>query len=517
MALVTPARQTGRQMPATPTSDESVTEPKRRRPLSGIRARIVLGYVALLAAALTIAVLVTRQALITRLYNDIDEALVHEIEELRALTANGVNPTTGEPLGSDVEAIFETFFDRNVPGDSEAYYALVDGDPFLLSYNAPQELFRDRELVDTWAAVTEPLRAEADTEAGAIRYVAVPLSGGGGPEGVYVVVHFPADDLAEVRQVARIIALVSAGVLVASALVAWSLAGRVVRPIRELTNAARSVTKDDLSRRIPVTGHDELAELGDRFNEMLDRLELGFKGQRQFLDDVAHELRTPITIARGHLEVLGDDPDERAETIAVVTDELDRMNRYVNDLLLLAKAEQQELLHFEPVDVGELAGDLTQRVSGIADRRWVLDAAPEPGQLAIVADAGRLTQAMLNLASNAVEHTDHGDEIGLGFETVAGNGVSPMVRMWVRDTGPGVDPTIVDHLFQRHVRGAASRTRRTEGMGIGLSIVDVIARAHNGVVDVANVDGGGARFTMTIPIDAERAVEEPAGGEGSEP
>ena len=121
-------------MAATPTPAatpaESVTEPKRRRPLSGIRARIVLGYVALLAAALTIAVLVTRQALITRLYNDIDEELVHEIEELRALVATGVDPATGEPLGSDVEAIFRTFFDRNVPGDSEAYYALVDGRPF---------------------------------------------------------------------------------------------------------------------------------------------------------------------------------------------------------------------------------------------------------------------------------------------------------------------------------------------------------------------------------------------------
>src|SRR5690606_6248307 len=139
-------------------------------------------------------------------------------------------------------------------------------------------------------------------------------------------------------------------------------------------------------------------------------------GQRQFLDDVAHELRTPITIARGHLEVLGDDPAERDETIAIVTDELDRMNRYVNDLLLLAKADQHELqrqlLRFEPVDVGELASGLIQRVSGIAERRWVLDAAPEPGQLAIVADPGRLTQAMLNLATNAADHTDEGDEIG---------------------------------------------------------------------------------------------------------
>jgi two-component system OmpR family sensor kinase len=489
------------------------------RPLSGIRVRIVLGYVALVAAALAIAVVVTRQALITQLHRDIDEGLAHEVEGLRALAADGIDPTTGEPFGADVAAIFDSFFDRNVPADSEAYYALVGGEPFLLSYNAPQELFRDRDLVATWAGVTEPLREDADTAAGAIRYLAVPLTGADGPAGVFVVVHFPADDLAEIGQITRIIALVSGVVLIASALVAWSLAGRVIRPVRELTNAARSVTQHDLSRRIPVTGHDELAELGTRFNEMLDRLERGFEGQRQFLDDVAHELRTPITIARGHLEVLGDDPAERDETIAIVTDELDRMNRYVNDLLLLAKADQHELqrqlLRFEPVDVGELAGGLIQRVSGIAERRWVLDAAPEPGQLAIVADPGRLTQAMLNLATNAADHTDEGDEIGLGFEAIAGNGVAPMVRLWVRDTGPGVDAAIADRLFQRHVRGVASRTRRAEGMGIGLSIVDVIARAHGGSVDVAAVDGGGARFTITVPVDAERAIEEAADREGA--
>jgi signal transduction histidine kinase len=318
--------------------------------------------------------------------------------------------------------------------------------------------------------------------------------------GVFAVAYFPAEDRAEVLQVIRIVAVAGAVVLVATAVLAWTLAGRVLRPVRELTDAARTISDTDLSRRIPVTGDDELAELGHTFNEMVGRLEQGFRSQRQFLDDVAHELRTPITIARGYLEVLGDDPDERAETATVVTDELDRMNRYVDDLLVLAKAEERDFLLLEPVDVGELVTELVQRAAGLGERRWIIDAVPQPGVLAIIADPGRLTQALLNLAQNAVQHTADGDEIGVGADTVLGAG-RRNVRLWVRDTGPGIDAPSIDQLFQRRFRGAASRSQRAEGMGIGLSIVDAIARAHQGTAGARNEPGGGARFTITLPVE----------------
>jgi signal transduction histidine kinase len=227
---------------------------------------------------------------------------------------------------------------------------------------------------------------------------------------------------------------------------------------------------------------------------MVERLERGFVAQRQFLDDVAHELRTPITIARGHLEVLGDDPDERAEAIAVVTDELDRMSRYVSDLLLLAKAEQPDFLVTEPIDLGELTLDVRQRVAAIGPRRWVLDAAPAVGEVQITADRGRLVQAAVNLATNAVQHTQDGGEIGIGSEFVAGS-----VHLWVRDTGPGVEPSIAATLFDRHSRSAASRDRRPEGTGLGLSIVDAIARAHGGRVGVDHTVRTGAKFVITLP------------------
>jgi two-component system, OmpR family, sensor kinase len=128
-------------------------------------------------------------------------------------------------------------------------------------------------------------------------------------------------------------------VLLLGSLLAWRLAGRVADPVTALTRTARAISETDLSRRIPVRGRDEVAQLAATFNEMLERLERAFGSQRRFLDDAGHELRTPLTIVRGHLELLEDDPVERRETVALVMDELDRMGRIVNDLLLLAKRE----------------------------------------------------------------------------------------------------------------------------------------------------------------------------------
>jgi signal transduction histidine kinase len=216
---------------------------------------------------------------------------------------------------------------------------------------------------------------------------------------------------------------------------------------------------------------------------------------------VAHELRTPLTIIRGHLEVLDEDPDERTESIALVTDELDRMSRYVSDLLVLARADEPSSLRLEPVDLGEMTTALIQKAEALGARRWVLDEAPPAGVVAAVVDVDRLNQAMLNLAANAVEHTGEGAEIGLGVR-VDGD----RAQLWVRDTGRGVEPAVAATLFDRHARGASSRVTRPEGMGIGLSIVSAIARAHRGAVDVSSCPGAGATFTLTIPLDPEETT-----------
>jgi two-component system OmpR family sensor kinase len=482
----------------TPLAPEA--NDRRLRPFAwGVRARIVVGYVALLAAALAISVLVTRQMLLTRLDNDIQTLLAQEVEELRAL-AGGNDPETGEPFGNDVEAIFDTFFNRNIPNEHEAYYALVNDALVLRTFNAP-DLAEDTRLVAAWAAADQPVRGTVSTSAGRTTYLAAPLSDvDGSILGTFVVAYFPGSDRAEITQIVRIILLAGATVLIVTGSLAWTLAGRVLRPARELTKTARNITESDLSLRIPVTGSDELAELGTTFNEMLDRLEAGFDGQRQFLDDVAHELRTPITIVSGHVELLGDDPGERAESQAIITDELGRMSRYVDDLLLLAKAEHGAFLRVEPFDLGEFIDSLMQRVGSIGQRRWVVDESPRLGTVVMVADEARVMQAMLNLATNAVQHTSDGDEIGIGAERSTIGDVGS-IRCWVRDTGRGIDPENLDKLFRRQFRGVASRAARSEGMGLGLSIVDAIARAHGGTASARNEPNGGARFVIEIPAE----------------
>lgn len=493
--------------PQGTTGPETTDDPATAFIRWGIRRRIVAVYLTLLAVALLVSLVVTRQALLTRLEGQIDDALAQEVEELRTLSSIGVDPETGEPFGDDVEAILTTFLSRSVPADNEAFYTLIDGRPHLASFGAPQELVADPALVARWAATTEPVFESADTTVGDVRYLAMPLVTDGVPSATFVVVHFPAKDRSEINAVFGLEAAVGLAVFAAAGALAWTAAGRILQPVRALTDMARSITETDLSARIPIRGRDELTELGETFNDMLARLEAGFGGQRQFLDDVAHELRTPITIVQGHLELLDDDPVERAETIELVQDELRRMRRYVDDLLLLAKAERSDFLRPAPVDVGELAVSLHHKVGALAPRDWQLETAPKPGSLAIVADSERLSQAVLNLASNAVDHTTPGTEIGLGFEAVPAPDGPTGVRIWVRDRGSGLESGLADRVFDRSQRGAASRTLRSDGLGIGLSIVSAVVRAHGGTVQARNRPDGGARIDIELPGEPRSPVD----------
>jgi signal transduction histidine kinase len=465
-----------------------------RRLLASVRLRMLVSQVLLLSAALVSTILITRYVQLAQADREIEIEQAQEVEELRAF-ARRTNPETGEPLFPDATALFDSFLSTNVPADEEGHYTIVDGAGYLYSAEAP-DLFDDPQFLTSWD-VERPTRWTTWTDVagvGEVRSLAVPVVVDGALGGVFVVASFPADDYHEVSQLVRVLSIAGMAVVGLTTAIAWSITGRVLRPVRDLTTTARQITETDLSARIPVDGRDELAELGTTFNEMVGRLEQGFADQRRFLDDVAHELRTPITIVRGHLEMMGDDPADRAETIELVTDELDRMGRYVSDLLVLAKAEQPDFTALEPVDLGELALDIQLRVSALADRSWVIDAAPPQGRVAVLADPARLTQAMINLADNAVGHTGDGDEIGIGVSVADGT-----VRLSVRDTGSGVDPAIAETLFDRHARGASSRARRTEGVGIGLTIVDAIARAHGGSVSMHSRRGQGATFVITFP------------------
>jgi two-component system OmpR family sensor kinase len=335
-----------------------------------------------------------------------------------------------------------------------------------------------------------------------VRWLALPIENRDGDTlGVFVVANFLRGERDEIAGVITTGLVVGGAMLVVAGLVGWVVAGRILRPIREVTDAARAITETDLSRRIEAGGDDEIAVLARTFNAMLDRLETAFGTQRSFVDDAGHELRTPITIVRGHLELLTDDPDERRETLALVTDELDRMSRIVDDLLLLAKLERPDFLRAERVETEPFTSELFAKARTLGDRRWTLSAHATG---TVVADPQRLTQAVMNLARNAVEHT--GPDAAVTIGSASRNGE---VRFWVADTGPGIELDEQAAIFERFARGG-DRRRRSDGAGLGLAIVRAVAEAHSGQVTLDSRPGQGARFTITIPTSTTREPTWPA-------
>ncbi len=473
---------------------EPVAPRERVQPWRSIRAKVTAGTVLLVLLALVATVLVTRQMLMTRVHEDIEIELAQEVEELRRL-AGGNDPETGEPFGEDVAAIFARFMSRNVPADDEAFYSFVGGAPHLYSFDAPRGVLDDVALVAEWASIDRPLRRDVDTPDGPASTVAVPLLNSAGTQlGSFVVAIYPAGDVDDVNSVVRTIGLVSLLVLVVASVGAWLVVGRMLRPVGVLTDAARTIDAGDLTRRIPVAGHDEIAALAATFNSMLDRLDAAFASQRSFLDDVAHELRTPITIARGHLEVMDPGTEQSEEAIAVVEDELDRMARYVDDLLTVARAARPDFLHLGVVDVGDLIDDVLARAVALGPRRWVRDEAPAPGVVLVVGDDRRLSQALLGLVTNAVQHTQPDGRIAIGASVI-----SDRVRLTVTDDGPGLAPEDTERVFRRFSRGTSSTDSRPEGTGLGLAIVAAIAAAHGGTIGVSSEPGHGATFHIDLP------------------
>jgi signal transduction histidine kinase len=462
-----------------------------RRFQASFRARVLAGYVGLLAVATFAAIFVAREALAGGLDERIDSELVQESRELRQL-ATGNDPETGEPFDDRVRRIFEVYLSRNIPSRNEVLLTFVDGEPFLRSgRTVAYRLDRDPELVARWGSLERTDRGGVDTPDGRVEYLAVPLVGGGETRGVFVAAIFRDRESGEVEDALRVVAGVGLAMLLVGSVLAWLLADRVLRPVTAVTKTARTISGGDLSRRIPVSGHDEIAVLAATFNDMLARLQTAFETQRRFVDDAGHELRTPLTIVRGHLELLEDDPAERRATLELVLDELDRMSRLVNDMLTLAKWERPDFLSTAPVDVGVLTDDVLAKAEAIGNRRWSLDARATG---TIVADRQRVTQALVQLAQNAVQHTEEGDEIGLG--TFVGGGET---RLWVRDTGPGIPFEEQERVFARFYRSSVGRG--SDGAGLGLSIVQAIARAHGGRLELASVPGSGATFTVVLPLD----------------
>jgi two-component system, OmpR family, sensor kinase len=460
-----------------------------------VRARILAWVIALTALAMAGAAGTAYVLEAQRIDTRIDRSLKQEIDEFAEFQRTGVDPRDGGQFTS-IERLFQVALLRNVPDEHQTLVA------FLPDRTLPRSgpLHDDPEFRTMATASDRPGYGTYYGPEGEIRFATVPVLKQG-ERGTFAVAYFAEREHAQFRETLRTYAAVAVVALALVAVVGWLTAGRLLRPIREVRYTAEQISQTDLERRIEVTGRDDVTELARTFNAMLDRLEDAFATQREFLDGAGHELRTPITILRGHLELLdASDPDDTAETRALLLDELDRMSRLVEDLIVLAKAERPDFLRPGPVDVGRLTDEVFDKARVLGDRRWLVD---RRADVTITADGQRLTQALVQLAENAVKFSQPGDTVAIGSSAARG-----VVRLWVRDTGPGVPAADAVRIFERFQRGPGAD--RVTGSGLGLAIVRAIAEAHGGRAWLVPRAAGapyGSTFVLEVP--ATVAVRHP--------
>lgn len=460
------------------------------------RTRILAWYGALMTGFIGLSVPLFSELVFTNVNIRVRKEIAEEITSFEQYVAQQ-SKSSEKFTQAELAEVFEEYMYRQIPEDDTFLIAILDDQFYRSSPRGRPDLLQEEgKLMQRWAKLTTKDEGEQDAndpKLGKIIYLASPVIVDGRVQGVYVVAHTTAGEIQEAKEVISIVVRVLLAVLVLALILAWIASGKVLSPLRSLTATARSISDLNLNKRIPIQSSGELGDLTIALNKMLDRLQDSFTSQRDFINDAGHELRTPITIVRGHLELLGDDPQEQQETIELVLDELDRMSRLVDDLILLAKSERPDFLYLETIDIGMLTQELFSKATALADRNWKLDSQAQGN---LVGDRQRLTQAIMNLTENATQYTAQTDTIAIGSALRDG-----CIRLWVRDTGTGIAQSDRDRIFERFARASNSR-RRSEGSGLGLSIVKAIAEAHGGKVELISEFGIGSTFTLVLPLDS---------------
>jgi signal transduction histidine kinase len=304
--------------------------------------------------------------------------------------------------------------------------------------------------------------------------------------------------LNDVDSAVETIGLIAGGIGIALALLAgfW-IAESNLRPIGRVTSVAREIEASDLSRRIAAAGEPvEVQRLADTFDAMLERLQRAFEIQRNFVLDMSHEVRTPLTALKGNLDVLLLEPgldEELRGTIIRMKGEVDRLIRLSTNLLFLAHADAGREVGKAPVELDVLCQEVFQQMRYL--RSDVAFGLGRQEPVTIVGDRDLLKQTLINLADNALKYTPAGGRVSLAVYPENGRAV-----LSVSDTGAGIEGEQLSRIFERLERGQGRSRPAASGAGIGLSISEWIVKAHGGEIKVESTPGEGSVFTVRLPL-----------------
>ena len=321
-----------------------------------------------------------------------------------------------------------------------------------------------------------------------------PINVGGKTVGSLVGVTSLLDLQKQESQVLELAGLEALVALVLSVGAGYFLLRRVMQIVGRVTETAVEISRGNLDKRIDVVGEsDEVGRLAMAFDEMISRISQIMDSQRRLLADVSHQLKTPLTVIRGNLELISRkkalDKEELDEVITLVISETDYMKTMIEGLLLLERMSEPDSLNEVVVDLRNFIAEVFTSALTLGRRDWHLGDVPD---LKIRIDAPKVRGALLNLLDNAEKATEEGDLISLSAAELNG-----YLDIYVTDTGSGIDPQHLQTIFERFERGA-SRDQR--GAGLGLALVDAISKAHGGAVKVESVFGSGSTFAMTFPV-----------------
>lgn len=479
-----------------------------------IRLRLALCYGALFAVILPLMTLLSYAIHARGQYDDLDRTLVVSAGHMAAeASVSASGPHLGQGSG-DLEIVLRLYradgvLQESMPGTG----VLPSVDPRAV-LRAPAGPAYDA-LAQLVPSFTEAPPSSLNGAFGLLatpeqrwRVYALPLRSSGTSLG-YVEALTPLGRLDASIQTFRIMLPVLGLTSLVVALVgSWAIAGNALRPIARMTRTAQTITLSrDLSRRVEMPPHrDELGRLATTFNEMLESIESSYRAQQRFVSDASHELRAPLTAIQGNLELLNRHKSmpqaERAEALAEMTRETQRLTRLVADLLALARADAGVSLKHRLIDLDVVVLDAFRSARQLARGQTLVLDPFEPVQ--VNGDEDRLTQLLLILLDNALKYTPAAGQVTLGLRRSESG-----TELLVRDTGVGIAPEDVPHIFERFYRADPGRGQNPGGTGLGLPIAQWIVEQHGGTITLESQPGYGTLVCVHLPLP-DRSVLAPS-------